>query len=149
ATIPYAFDPVLPGEVLPDRQLGAKVVGLLSDLMLGSRLENLRLSPAVSLVLASNAEEAESRLAAGVAAVVIDLTDRGFPFPATLALIRQRAPDAQVIAIYPHVRDDLKAMAQDAACEVVIPRSRFLTDPASIMRSILEAPAVRAGQARV
>jgi len=134
ATIPYAFEPVLPSGILSDRQDKLPVVALLSDLMLGSRLDSLSEQTEISLTIAPDFAAAETRLGHEIVAVVLDLADPVFSFARSLALIRERAPGARVIAVYPHVRDDLRAMAQEAGCDVVMPRSAFSSNLPQILR---------------
>ncbi len=72
---------------------------------------------------------------------MLDLADRAFPIEETLRLVREAAPDLRVLAFYPHVRDELRRTAEGAGCDLVIPRSRFLTQTAGALRQVLDSGA--------
>ena len=114
------------------------VVALVSDVMVGSRLEAAAAATGCQLRVVSESDGVASVFGSPVTAAILDLTDPVFPFGEVYGVIRAKAPEACVVAFFPHVRDDLSAMASSAGCEMVIPRSRFLTDPAGVMRSALE-----------
>jgi DNA-binding NarL/FixJ family response regulator len=108
-----------------------RVVALISDLMVATQIESsARMQGRAVEIVASAAALARALTPDAPQLFILDLTDTAFPFRETYTRIREAAPTARIIAFYPHVRDDLRHIAQEAGCETVMPRSRFLTNPA-------------------
>jgi len=112
----------------------ARVIALLSDVMASTRLEAAARDAGCTLQTVARFDLVVTSIVAA-AVVVLDLTDPVFPFAETFSQIRTRAPEACVIAFYPHVRDDLGQLARSAGCDFVLPRSRFFADPAAVLRA--------------
>jgi hypothetical protein len=109
----------------------ARVVALVPDLMLGSKIVALLQDAGHEAVLTAQVEEAAS--ATGSAdAVVVDL-GAGVS-DAALALARA---DAFTLAVYSHVEADVRDRAQAAGFDRVVPRSRLMREGAAL----LELPA--------
>lgn len=119
---------------------GPHIVALLSDLMVAVQLETPARAFGWSLATVSSATAVRPALSAEKPdLVVIDLADSAFQFAEFYQAIREEAPQARVLAFYPHVRDELAAMARRAGCELVMPRSRFFSNPAAAIESGLAA----------
>jgi DNA-binding NarL/FixJ family response regulator len=115
-----------------------------SDLILASQLEAPARAAGLAVAVASSVEAISSALAnARPEVVVLDLADSAFPFEETLQIVRTAAPEARVLAFYPHVRDELRKAAEGAGCDLILPRSRFLMRPADALRQVLESGAQR------
>ncbi|HVE69435.1 MAG TPA: hypothetical protein VNB64_12720 [Solirubrobacteraceae bacterium] len=109
----------------------ARVVALVPDLMLGSKIVALLEEAGHEVILKSQIEEAAS--ATGSAdAVIVDL-GAGVS-DAALALAQA---DAFTLAVYSHVEADVRDRAQAAGFDRVVPRSRFIREGAVL----LELPA--------
>jgi DNA-binding NarL/FixJ family response regulator len=141
ATIAHAFEPVLPAQGLATSLGDARAVALISDIMLASRIEPAGIAAGCRIDVVADSTAVSAALSSPAAAVILDLTDPAFPFDETYTLIRALAPAAAVLAFFPHVRDDLGTKARSAGCDLVMPRSRFMTDPASAVRSALQLAA--------
>ncbi len=113
-----------------------------SDLILLSQIEAPARAAGFAVAVVSSVEAISSALAsARPELVVLDLADSAVSFDATLRMVRETAPEARVLAFYPHVRDELRRNAEAAGCDVVIPRSRFLTQTAGVLRQALDSGA--------
>ena len=109
----------------------ARVVALVPDLMLGSKVAALLEGAGHEVLLKAQIEEAAT--ATGSAdAVVVDL-GAGVS-DAALALAKA---DAFALAIYSHVEADVRERAEAAGFDRVVPRSRFMREGAAL----LELPA--------
>lgn len=109
----------------------ARVVALVPDLLLGSKIVARLEAAGHEPLLTAQVEEAAG--ATGSAdAVVVDL-GAGVS-EAALALARA---DAFTLAIYSHVEADVRERAEAAGFDRVVPRSRFMREGAAL----LELPA--------
>ena len=118
------------------RPAAGAITVISSDLMLSVRLE----AAAQQVGLTPEVISSPAALSQGLASrqpglVVLDLADTAFPFPETYAAVREQAPGAKVVAFYPHVRAELGSMAIAAGCDIVMPRSRFLSNPSDALRA--------------
>jgi len=141
---PHASGPVATTPASATSASAARVIALLSDVMASTRLEGAAREAGCTLQTIGRVELASTSVA-GAAVVILDLTDPVFPFAETYSLIRAAAPEACVVAFYPHVRDDLCQMAGSAGCDIVMPRSRFFGDPAAALRAGLAASRTATG----
>jgi hypothetical protein len=66
--------------------------------------------------------------------VIVDLARHAAAIPAVVAA----APDARIIAFGSHVDTDALDDAARAGATLVLPRSKFLGDPASVVASIID-----------
>ena len=117
---------------------GPHIVALLSDLMATVQLEGPARAGGWTLVTIAGPAALRSALAAEKPALaLLDLADPAFSFAETYRAIREEAPQARIVAIYPHIRDELATMARQAGCEIVMPRSRFFMNPAGAIATAL------------
>ena len=117
---------------------------LSSDLLLASQIEAPARATGLTVAVASTIEALAATPAGDrPEVVVLDLADRAFPFDETYRRIRDTSPAARILAFYPHVQDQLGKAAQAAGCDLVLPRSRFLTRPADTLRQLLDSGALR------
>jgi hypothetical protein len=119
---------------LPSGRPINRLIAASSDLMLTAQLEAPARSAGIGLVVATTPTAlAEALSGEPPTLALIDAADIAFAFQETCDLIRRLAPDVTCIAIYPHVRGDLRELAQAAGCDLILPRSRFFGDiPASL-----------------
>ncbi|HTE84962.1 MAG TPA: hypothetical protein VK821_09525 [Dehalococcoidia bacterium] len=116
--------------------------------MLATRLEApARLAGLEVAAVSTAGQLAEALSHESTSLVLLDLADAAFPFAETLAAVMQLAPQARCIAIYPHVRAELGKMAQEAGCELVLPRSRFFMDIAGSLSAALAGSQAQPAQA--
>jgi hypothetical protein len=118
-----------------------RLIAASSDLMLTAQLETPARLTGVELEVAATPPELAVALTGEPPTLaLIDAADIAFPFQETYDLIRRLAPGVTCIAIYPHVRADLRDLAQAAGCDLVLPRSRFFSDIAASLRAALARP---------
>jgi len=127
---------------MPTEERAPVVLLLIGDLMLEERVT----AAARGVGLDARAIESLASLrtleGAPPIGAVLDLASPRFPFAETLAALaaafRGRPP---LLALYPHVRDDLAATARAAGVEIIVPRSRFAHDlPQLLQRLANERP---------
>ena len=63
--------------------------------------------------------------------VDMDLADA----PSAIHSARSAFPEADIVAFYAHVRNDLRQSAQDAGATSAMPRSRFITELPSMLKA--------------
>lgn len=122
---------------MPAEERAPLILLLLGDLMLEERVA----AAAHAAGLATRAVESPAELHAAdgdqPAGVVLDLASSRFPLAATLAALEAafggRPP---VLALYPHVRDDLAAAAHASGVELVVPRSRFARELPQLLQRL-------------
>jgi hypothetical protein len=119
----------------------ARTIAVLSsDLMLALRLEAPARAAGCRLETISSLADLPRALAGlRPGLLVLDLADSAFPFVDTRGVIGELAPGARLLAFYPHVRADLASQARALGCDLLMPRSRFLSDPAEAFRAGLAA----------
>jgi DNA-binding NarL/FixJ family response regulator len=100
---------------------------LSADLMFTSRVSGAAARLGRAFYTAATPEVLLERLAAEPgAAVIIDLTLRGFDPRAWLPRFRQAAkPPSAILAYGPHVQEGLLAAAREAGCDEVFTRGQF------------------------
>ena len=110
------------------------------DLMLAVRVEAAAGARGYRLVaLDGIADLAPALAAARPRAVVLDLTSPGFPLERVLAAVRGAEGAAPpVLAFYPHVLKDVGRAARAAGCDLVVPRSQFMTDMPALLERLVQ-----------
>jgi len=101
------------------------IVALVPDLMDQSRIRAALATSEGSVDVTFARDPAR---AAGAAVVVVDLAR----FADRIAEIRA-ATTGRIVAFGPHVDDDALAAARSDGADVVVPRSQFFRDPASLV----------------
>ena len=104
----------------------ARVVAVVPDLLFGSKVRGMLAAAGHEVELVGSADEARSR-AADV--VIVDLT-AGEP-DATGIVGR-----VQTLAFYSHVEADVRARAEEAGYDLVVPRSRMAREGAALVERL-------------
>jgi CheY-like chemotaxis protein len=104
----------------------ARVVAFIPDLLFGSNVQG-------ALSAGGHEVELVGTLDAGVAAdvLVVDLTADATERIATARAAR--TPEVPVLAFYAHVEADVRAAAEEAGFELVVPRSRMAREGAALV----------------
>jgi hypothetical protein len=108
----------------------ARVVALIPDLLFGSKVVAALREAGHDPVLAADAEAARGELA-GARVLIVDLT-----FDASQRIqqaLRVRPPDVRTLAFYSHVEADVRASAEQAGFDLVVPRSRMAREAAALV----------------
>jgi hypothetical protein len=101
----------------------ARVVAVVPDLLFGSKVQGMLAAAGHEVELVGSADDARSR-AADV--VIVDLT-AGEPDAAGIV---GRVP---TLAFYSHVDADVRARAEEAGYDLVVPRSRMAREGADLV----------------
>ena len=101
----------------------ARVVAVVPDLLFGSKVQGMLAAAGHEVELVGSADQARSR-AADV--VIVDLT-AGEPDATGIV---GRVP---TLAFYSHVDTDVRARAQEAGYDLVVPRSRMAREGADLV----------------
>ena len=101
----------------------ARVVAVVPDLLFGSKVQGMLAAAGHEVELVGSADEARSR-AADV--VIVDLT-AGEPDATGIV---GRVP---ALAFYSHVDADVRARAEEAGYDLVVPRSRMAREGADLV----------------
>ena len=112
----------------------ARVVAFIPDLLFGSNVLGSLRAAGHDALLVSDADALRNELA-GAQVLVVDLTaDTG----ARIAQVNatERA-GIKTLAFYSHVEQDVRAQAEQAGFDVVIPRSRMAREGASLVTRLV------------
>ncbi len=116
----------------------ARVVALVPDLLFGSNVIGALQAGGHDPVLVGRTDELEGALA-GADVLVVDLTD---DVPARIeatraALSGQPAGRPRTLAFFSHVETDVRARAQAAGFDLVVPRSRMARATADLIAELM------------
>jgi hypothetical protein len=100
-----------------------KVVAVFEDLLLGSNVLGM-LEAAGHDATLTNAANAD---ATGADLVIVDLQSTDGP------ALAERFKDSKLLGVYSHVDADTKRRAEQAGFDLVVPRSRFAREGASLV----------------
>jgi DNA-binding NarL/FixJ family response regulator len=103
-----------------------KILALVRDLLLRSRIEAVATTLKAEVTTASSLDQASARAAAiGPTIVFADLSDANFPAVATARDLRAAAPGVRLVGFASHV--DLKSLAaaRKAGFDLTLSRSEF------------------------
>jgi len=114
----------------------ARVVAFIPDLLFGSNVVGALGGAGHEPVLVSD-EEALRRALPGAEALVVDLTAEAGERIATLSDVPREG--VKTLAFYSHVETDVRAQAEQAGFDLVIPRSRMAREGASLLTRLLES----------
>jgi hypothetical protein len=113
----------------------ARVVAFIPDLLFGSNVAGALGAAGHEPVLVSDQEGLRRELP-GAPALVIDLTaDAGDRIGVVNAVPRE---GVKTLAFYSHVEVDVRAEAEQAGFDLVIPRSRMAREGAALLTRLLE-----------
>ena len=105
----------------------ARVVAVVPDLLFGSKVQGMLAAAGHEVELVGSADEARSR-AADV--VIVDLT-AGEPDATGIV---GRVP---TLAFYSHVEVDVRARAEEAGYDLIVPRSRMAREGADLVERLV------------
>jgi DNA-binding NarL/FixJ family response regulator len=117
----------------------ARVLALSADLLFGSRLQADLAAGGHELELIGDAEKLGERLddaqAPAASVLIADLTDDRLDGAAAIEGLRGdgRLAGVATIAFYSHVEADVRARAERAGCDLVVPRSRMARESAALV----------------
>ena len=113
----------------------ARVVAFIPDLLFGSNVLGALRAAGHDAVLASDAE-AVGRELPGADALVVDLTADADQRIEQLRAVPR--PGIKTLAFYSHVETDVRAQAEAAGFDLVIPRSRMAREGAALVSRLVE-----------
>jgi hypothetical protein len=114
----------------------ARVVAFIPDLLFGSNVVGALSAAGHEPVLASDAEAVRRELP-GAQALVVDLTAEA---PARIEQMSAIPRDhVKTLAFYSHVEADVRAQAEQAGFDLVIPRSRMAREGAALVGRLVES----------
>lgn len=114
----------------------ARVVAFIPDLLFGSNVLGALNAAGHETTLVSDGDAVRRELA-GADALVVDLTaDPAARIEQMTAIPRQ---NVKTLAFYSHVEQDVRAQAEQAGFDLVIPRSRMAREGAAIVTRLLES----------
>ena len=113
----------------------ARVVAFIPDLLFGSNVLGALRAAGHETVLVSDPDGVERELP-GADALVVDLTaDPATRIEQVSAIRHDRV---KTLAFYSHVEQDVRAQAERAGFDLVIPRSRMAREGAAVLARLLE-----------
>jgi hypothetical protein len=113
----------------------ARVVAFVPDLLFGSNVAGAVQSAGHEPFLASDIESVHRELA-GSQLLIVDLTADA---PRRIAEVTNVMPGVPVLAFYSHVEADVRAAAESAGFDLVVPRSRMAREGAALVVRLLGA----------
>jgi hypothetical protein len=111
----------------------ARVVAFVPDLLFGSNVLGALRAAGHDAVLVSDVAAVQRELP-GAQALVVDLTSDA---PQRIAQV-SALPRVKTLGFYSHVETDVRAQAEQAGFDVVIPRSRMAREGATVLAGLLE-----------
>lgn len=115
----------------------ARVVAFIPDLLFGSNVLGALRAVGHDPVLVGDAESLQSELA-GADALIVDLTaDAGERIELVGAIAR--GAGVTTLAFYSHVEADVRAQAEQAGFDLVVPRSRMAREGAALVDRLTSA----------
>jgi hypothetical protein len=113
----------------------ARVVALVPDLLFGSNVLGALRASGHDAVLVSDAETLRSALP-GAQVLVVDLTADAEP-RIQLAAPALGGEGPRTLAFYAHVEADVRARAQEAGFDLIVPRSRMAREGPGLVERLL------------
>jgi CheY-like chemotaxis protein len=117
----------------------AHVLVLTADLLFGSRVHADLGAAGNDVELAADEAEVRERLSGKppVHALVVDLTDSSLEGPETVARLAHELAGVWTFGYYSHVEPAVRERAEAAGFDLVVPRSRFAREGASLLAGML------------
>jgi hypothetical protein len=116
----------------------AQVLAFIPDLLFGSRVQAALVAAGHEVVLAADAKGARERLV-GADVLVVDLTDEAavrVELVESLSLAGSLDGIA-TLGFYSHVEADIRALAEGAGFDLVVPRSRMAREGALLIAGVV------------
>jgi ActR/RegA family two-component response regulator len=115
-----------------------QVLVFIPDLLFGSRVQAALTAAGDEVVLAADANGARERLA-GVDVLVVDLTDDA---TARAELVKSLSAAGSLdgiatLGFYSHIETSVRALAEGAGFDLVVPRSRMAREGASLIAGLV------------
>ncbi len=112
----------------------AHVLAFIPDLLFGSRVQAALTAAGEEVALAADANGVQERLA-GVDVLVVDLTDEA---AARVELVKSLSVAGSLdgiatLGFYAHVEADVRALAEGAGFDLIVPRSRMAREGATLV----------------
>lgn len=112
----------------------ARVVAFVPDLLFGSNVLGALRAVGHDAVLVSDGDGLRRELP-GAQALVVDLTADA---PERIELVSAiERPGVKTLAFYSHVEQDVRAQAEEAGFDLVIPRSRMAREGAALVTRLI------------
>ena len=113
-----------------------RAVAFVPDLLFGSRvLAELQAAGCEATLI----QRAEAESLTGASLLVVDLTTDAAARIAQMSEAMGNGPRPLVLAFYSHVEADVRALAEGAGFDLVVPRSRMAREGAALVRRLLSA----------
>jgi hypothetical protein len=123
-------------EALPPPLAMARVVVFIPDLLFGSNVVGALRAAGHEPVMASNPDQLRDELP-GADLLIVDLTaDAGERIEQLRAV---SGAEVKTLAFYSHVEADVRAAAEQAGLDLVVPRSRMAREGPSLVARLLES----------
>lgn len=123
------------GPSLRDAPPVTRVVAWVPDLLFGSNVLGAMRAAGHDTVLVSSAEKA-ARETPGAQVLIVDLTNDA---PARVAAFGELALEGvRTLAFYSHVEADVRALADAAGFDKVVPRSRMAREGAAVVSGLID-----------
>jgi len=103
----------------------ARVVAFVPDLLFGSKVQGMLAAAGHEVELVSTSDAARARVA-GASVVVVDLTAGDVDVDGIVGAVPS-------LAFYSHVDADVRARAEQAGYDLVVPRSRMAREGADLV----------------
>jgi hypothetical protein len=114
----------------------ARIIAFIPDLLFGSNVVGALRAGGHEPVLVSDIESLRRELP-GAEAIIVDLT---FDAPERIEHVRLfRPPGVRTLAFYSHVEADVRARAEQAGFDLVVPRSRMAREGGALADRLLAA----------
>jgi CheY-like chemotaxis protein len=111
----------------------ARVAAFVPDLLFGSNVVGALRAAGHEPVLVSGQEQLRSELP-GSDALIVDLTADAAE---RIEAVRAAGPAVPVVAFYSHVEVDVRAQAEQAGFDLVVPRSRLAREGGALVDRLL------------
>jgi CheY-like chemotaxis protein len=120
----------------------AQVLALVPDLLFGSRLQGALSAAGEELELVGEEAQLRARLSERPvpAVLIVDLTDSTLGGAELVVSLREDGALARTrtMGFYAHVDTDVRAQAEQAGFDLVVPRSRMAREAAQLVAGLLE-----------
>jgi hypothetical protein len=121
----------------------ARVVAYIPDLLFGSQVQGALRAAGHEVELVAD-EPAVRHALAGAQALIVDLTDDAVRRMSLVErlLVEGALCDTGTLAFYSHIEADIRALAEAAGFELVVPRSRMAREGGELVSRVIEAGSV-------
>jgi CheY-like chemotaxis protein len=118
-----------------------RIVAVVTDLMLRSRIEEQAHRVGYELVVADSGEGLLDAVSNGPSVMIIDLHATGIDWRAALATAKEQ--EVPVLAFGRHTETELLRSARAAGCERVVPRSQLVAELPELIDEVVAAAKAR------